>query len=430
MIFDGKQYSLNTIKTGNFKNVRPVIGDGNIVYSILDDSIIAFSMDGVQFGKIIPITGGAGDNLLIDNDLGIVYATNSYGNLYKYDLLTGEESLVSDLNITSGILIDSNSNLFFGCGNLFYKIDSAGNVLWKSNLASKITGTPVMNKDGIIYVTSEDNKLFALGDVELRDSGLEVTATNVSEGENVKITIKINNETTGNVSFTLNGVVYSFEVGNGIIVKEIPNLKAGTYTINVTYSGDLRFNESSKVVSFKVKSVTSPSVATSGSVVNINLPSDATGTLTVKVNGKTYTKTLVNGKASITLPDGSYNAVITYSGDSKYAGFTITKKVSVKKQVVATKKASKIVAKNKTFKRKVKVKKYTVTLKSGKTLLKKVKLTIKVNKKTYKATTNAKGKATFKIKKLTKKGKYTAVIKFAGNKKYKASSKKVKITIK
>ena len=211
-------------------------------------------------------------------------------------------------------------------------------------------------------------------------------------------------------------------------VKEIFNLGVGTYDVNVTYPGDLRFNESSKVVSFSVKAVISPSVATSGSVVNINLASDATGTLTVNVNGQTYTKELVNGKASITLPDGSYNAVITYSGDSKYAGFTITKKVTVKKPV--TKKTSKIVAKKKTFKAKTKTKKYTVTLKSGKTPIKKVKLIIKIKKKTFKATTNAKGKATFKIKKLTKKGKYTATIKFAGNKNYKATSKKIKIVVK
>ena len=58
------------------------------------------------------------------------------------------------------------------------------------------------------------------------------------------------------------------------------------------------------------------------------------------------------------------------------------------------------------------------------------KVTIKVNGKTFTAKTNAKGKATFKIKKLTKKGKYKAVIKFKGNKNYKASSKKVKITVK
>ena len=62
-------------------------------------------------------------------------------------------------------------------------------------------------------------------------------------------------------------------------------------------------------------------------------------------------------------------------------------------------------------------------------MLKKVKLTLKVGKKTYTAKTNAKGVATFKVK-LTKKGKNTATVKFAGNKYFKAISKKVKITVK
>ena len=63
-------------------------------------------------------------------------------------------------------------------------------------------------------------------------------------------------------------------------------------------------------------------------------------------------------------------------------------------------------------------------------MIKKAKVTLKIKGKLYKATTNSKGKATFKIKKLTKKGKYNAVIKYNGNALYKATSKKVKITVK
>lgn len=515
MVIDASNNEPIFIKTGSFKNVRPVIGEGNFIYTILGDSIVVYRIDGGQFNPLT-ITGGAGDNLLVDDDLGIIYATNSYGNLYSYDVLTGEENLISDLNITSGILIDGNHNLYFASNNVFYSIDSEGKILWKSVLSSKITETPVMNKDGVIYVVSEDNRLFALGDVNLNNPELEVTAENITQGENLTITIRINNETTGNVSFTLNGMNYSFETRNGTIIKVIPDLPVDTYTINVTYpgdsrfdktnkiinftvksketpitnldnpnlkaefinnvliitlnnqttgnvsvtingvryseviqngrvtksitvpgdynvvisyTGDLRFNSSSTSISFSIKSQASVNIpSSSGSEFIITLPNDATGTITVKVNGQTYTKELVNGKASITLPDGSYDAVITYSGDAKYAGFTITKKVTVKKPV--TKKTSKIVAKKKTFKAKTKTKKYTVTLKSGKTPIKKVKLIIKIKNKTFKATTNAKGKATFKIKKLIKKGKYTATIKFAGNKNYKATSKKVKIFVK
>ncbi|MDO5824097.1 PQQ-binding-like beta-propeller repeat protein [Methanobrevibacter sp.] len=428
MVIDAHNKRPIFIKSGDFKNVRPVIGEGNIIYAILDDSIIAYTKDGAHVWDTI-ITGGAGNKLLIDDEIG-VYATNSKGNLFRYDIFTGEETLISDLNITSGILIDGNHNLYFASNEMFYGISPEGIVLWKSDLGSKITGTPVMNKDGIIYVTSEDNRLFALSDATLTDPDLEVSVSDIVEGEDALITIKINNRTTGNVSFTLNDIVYSFEISNGTILKTIPNLSAGTYIVNVTYPGDLRFNSTSKSATFTVKAIASLSTQVSGSAVTLRLPGDATGTLTIKVNGKTYSRTLANGKAAISLADGTYSAVVTYSGDSKYVGFTKTVKVTVKKPVKIVKKPSKITAQKKTFKAKAKTKKYTVTLKSGKTAIKKVKLTIKIKNKTYKATTNSKGKATFKINKLNKKGQYTATIKFAGNKSYKAASKKVKIVVK
>uniref|UniRef100_UPI00386B07FB hypothetical protein n=1 Tax=Methanobrevibacter sp. TaxID=66852 RepID=UPI00386B07FB len=66
----------------------------------------------------------------------------------------------------------------------------------------------------------------------------------------------------------------------------------------------------------------------------------------------------------------------------------------------------------------------------GKTYLKAgKKLTLKVNGKTYTANINSEGIAKFSIK-LTKKGKFTAKITFAGDKTYKSSSKTIKVTIK
>ena len=88
-------------------------------------------------------------------------------------------------------------------------------------------------------------------------------------------------------------------------------------------------------------------------------------------------------------------------------------------------------AKKKTFKLKVKVKKYFISLKTNKNKgMKGIKLTLRVKGKKFKAKTNKKGVAIFKITNLKKRGKHTAVIKYAGNKYYKKVNKKVRITVK
>jgi predicted ATPase len=148
------------------------------------------------------------------------------------------------------------------------------------------------------------------------------------------------------------------------------------------------------------------------------------------LNGKTYKATTnKNGVASVTiintLPVKSYFATVAFAGDSQY------KKSSVKITVTVSKANSKLTAAAKTFKRTDKTKKYIVTLKTDKNAAyKNAKVTIKVNKVTYSAKTNSKGQATFKLTKLTKNGRYSASVKFAGDSKYKASSKSVKIVVK
>lgn len=146
-----------------------------------------------------------------------------------------------------------------------------------------------------------------------------------------------------------------------------------------------------------------------------------------KLTSHTYTK-WITPKAATTSATGTKERTCTVCGEKQTEIIPkLTKKEDTKK---TTAKATKITAKNKFYKVKKKTKSYTVTLKSGKTPVMGVKITLKVNGKTYTAKTNKKGQATFKIKNLKKKGKYTATITFAGNKSYKKSTKKVKITVK
>lgn len=144
--------------------------------------------------------------------------------------------------------------------------------------------------------------------------------------------------------------------------------------------------------------------------------------ITFNNNPSTYATELYIECGNKTLINLTYNNIAKQesTNPSKTVVKTVTKKV--------TKKKTAITAKTKTFKLK-KVKKYTIALKSGKTILKKKKVTLRVKGKTYTAKTNSKGKAVFKLK-ITKKGKFKATIKFAGDKLYKASKKTVYIKIK
>ena len=154
----------------------------------------------------------------------------------------------------------------------------------------------------------------------------------------------------------------------------------------------------------------------------------------VAVNGPIYNVTTdENGKFGVQVnlaAANTYTYALSFLGNENYEA-----SLNCSKLVLTAKKTT-ITAKAKAFKAKAKTKTISVTLSTvknpydGKTYLKAgKKLTMKLNGKTYTAKINAKGVAKFTIK-LTKKGKYTAKITFAGDKTYKASSKSIKVTIK
>ena len=233
---------------------------------------------------------------------------------------------------------------------------------------------------------------------------------------------------------------------NGAFVANYTALSGEGWTVKLTpgtYQAVLSISNSNVEAVTKTITVTKAPTAITASAVtatyNVNKYltiklTDANGKALsgVKVTvtlgtAKTYT-TDKNGQIKINvakLVPKTYTAKIAYAGNANYLASTKSVKVVVKKA------SPKMTAKAKSFKVSVKTKKYTITLKNNKgAVMKKVKLTLKINKKTFKATTNSKGVATFKITNLKKKGKFTATIKYAGNKYYNKLSKKAKITVK
>ncbi len=215
-----------------------------------------------------------------------------------------------------------------------------------------------------------------------------------------------------------------------------PRLDAGSYSavinateFDVTSNITLNINK----LSTKISASDLTTVYNGGKYLYVTLKDEFStpikrAKISVKIKSAKTITTDKNGKAKLTTnalaPKSSYTAKITFAGDANHIKSTKSVKVTVKKAT------PKLTAKAKSFKRTVKTKKYQVILKTNKNkAMKKTKITLKVKGKTYYATTNNLGKAIFKIAKLTKKGKFTAVIKYKGSKYYKAKTVKAKLTV-
>ena len=274
------------------------------------------------------------------------------------------------------------------------------------------------------------------------DPGLTVTVEDIIFGEFANVVIATNNTYSGDVLVQIGGGNYTVSVVDGSGSLILPGLASGQYNVKVVSTPTDIFKTAESAVTFVVnKLATGVSAAkistTYGTSKNLVVTlMDANGnilvnkTVTVKLNNVVYKKTTNSkGQVSVAVPKTlavkTYTASITFAGDDNYAKSTGSQKV------VVSKATPKLTAKAKTFNAKTKTKKYTATLKTDKNAaLKDVKVTLKVNGKTYSVKTNSKGQAIFKITKLTKKGKFTAYVNFAGNAKYKAINKKIKLTAK
>lgn len=331
--------SITASVSGIITKGTSIAGDGNIIYSFLGDSIVALSESGQRIWTQ-GVTDGIGEELFLDNEHGL-YSVNAQGVLYRYDILNeGAESRFIDVKVTSGILIGSEGNLYFASNEFFYAADYDGNILWKANLGDNITGTPIMDENGIIYVNSF-NKVYALQKAGLKDVSLSVTAHTIYVGADEEIIIALNENATGFVTIEIKGNVSQVEIVNGNILKTLSDLPAGNYTIMATYSGDSRYAQSSKSAEFRVLKI-NPNMFVDvtnikygeNAIFNIDLANNATGMVTVSVNSKINSADVKNGQASISisgLGKGDYGYVVSYSGDAIYDSATSSGQISVDK---------------------------------------------------------------------------------------------------
>ena len=161
------------------------------------------------------------------------------------------------------------------------------------------------------------------------DSSVAVNVNNIKVGEELTITVNVPFDATGDVTVSVDGKEYNVAIENGKAVKTIADLKANDYIVTVKYSGDNNYNANQNTTEFTVSKISDYNMNITvpefkegvNSTINVVLPKDATGTVTVEIGGKNYTANVTDGVANVIIPGlgvGDYNITTTYSGDAKY----------------------------------------------------------------------------------------------------------------
>ena len=265
--------------------------------------------------------------------------------------------------------------------------------------------------------------------VSKQNATADVTVpSDITVGDDSNVNVKLPSDATGNVTVKVDGeVVDSVPVTDGTANLTIPSLKAGNHTVEIAYSGDEKYNPASETQEITVsKQDTTPEIDVEGSNVDVKLPSDATGNVTVKVDDTVVsTVPVTDGTASVKLPKlsaGNHTVEIAYSGDDKYSPSTETTIVSVDKD------STKLTANNVTAT--YKVEKYltiTLTDSRGSPI---ANATVSVELKSLENyTTDANGQVKVKVSSLVPKT-YTAKITFNGDDNYIGSNTTAKVTVK
>ena len=282
-------------------------GDGN--YNAVD------VIKGVNVAKAQPV-------------LGVVIADVDYGNGFVIEAtLTGVNSAPLNGNVIVTVA---------GKEYTVKVIDGKG-IATGDKLAAGTYGFAAAWAGNDNYNAVAENGDFKVNKI---DSSVAVNVNNIKVGEELTITVNVPSDATGDVTVSVDGKEYNVAIENGKAVKTISGLKADDYTVTVKYAGDNNYNEATADAEFSVSKISDYNMDISvpeikegvNSTISIDLPKDATGTVTVEIDGKKYTANVIDGTANVIvsgLSAGDYNITTVYSGDAKYDSMTKKGNVTV-----------------------------------------------------------------------------------------------------
>ena len=471
-----------TYAAGKYASKVTIVPIVNVTYGNVVE--IAYVIDNETESVTVSVNDAAGGTYEAVVNKGVITVSNLPVGTYTITIKNGENNKYSGSEADANFIVSkSEVNIVVSSNTPAFGEDAIVSV----TLPEDVTGNVTVTINGISYkntvesgsatvtipanaLTAGENNITVTYSGDKNYASKEVKSSinvkkavpkftsDVSEnniyGGDVTITVTASSDATGAVSLLVDGKIISTgkDLDNGKVVFAVGGLAAGYHSYNVTYEGDNNYESSSNSGAFEVTKVSTviisqnfaqysceASTGEKGGYYTIRLTDVNGNPLANKSVGIGYNGILAwyttdeNGTVNklIGLQNaGPYTFATAFLGDENYTASYAVNKITINMKptyIKASAKTYKASAKTKTFK----VKLTTVNNINGKMYLNSgKKITLNVNGKTYTAKINSKGIATFKLK-LTKKGKYTAMISYEGQYLlYEKSTKSVKITIK
>jgi parallel beta-helix repeat protein/predicted outer membrane repeat protein len=206
------------------------------------------------------------------------------------------------------------------------------NINLTANVTKEVIFTELSANEYIINVTYDETENYtsATNDI-IKVSILKATPTITVKAENTTypgdVIIAINTDASGKYTITVGNQTKDETLTAGTNTITFTGVKVGNYTITVKYGETENYtgamNDTVKVSVLKNETfepeITAINTANE-TVITFTFPEDATGNVTVIVDGKQYNATVENGKAIVTMPLIPLDSTVDfeYTGDENY----------------------------------------------------------------------------------------------------------------
>ena len=432
-VVDGKAVLEEVFENGDYTLVATYMGDDrfntNVTSCVFTIDVPETEVTNATIN--IPTDIKAGTNATVD-----VLIPNATGNVTV--IVDGKETVVPLVNGSASVPIENvtagdHSVVVIYSGDethapthsaSSFSVPAQPVVIPKASEFSEITIGDDQNIS--IVLKDADGNVIANAPITYSVNGIAKTTTTDAEGKFI-------------IAGENGAVIVIKYAGNEYIIGTNTTLTLNNPVVPVIVKVESRFNITGGSITLKGyaidKKAGEKGMTYATELLDINGNPISNVTIQFAINDKIHSRvTYENGSFAPyelnMLRAGRYTLAFSFGGDDQYNSTFAVVCIDLDKKPI------KIKASAKTYKTSAKTKKYTVTLSTiagssadGKAHLRTgLKVTMQINGKTYTGKTNSKGQVSFNIK-ITKKGKYTAKISYAGDQTYNSASKSVKITI-